>query len=138
MASGGPDILVESLFNWLTMLIFHILQYALYLKFATTDNDDLQHLAMSKALAIYTDHVPTCLLISKTHLERGNWAIAEGFLDTATQTNAWDSPEAWYLLAKVYENTRRRQRAKECLLYALELEKTRPIRELRVTLPRFI
>ncbi|KAK9899483.1 hypothetical protein P389DRAFT_143 [Cystobasidium minutum MCA 4210] len=114
------------------------LQYALYLKFATNDNEDLQHLAMSKALAIFTDHVPTCLLISKTHLERGNWAIAEGFLDVATQTNAWDSPEAWYLLAKAYENTRRRQRAKDCLLYALELEKTRPIRELRVTLPRFI
>jgi tetratricopeptide (TPR) repeat protein len=82
--------------------------------------------------------VPSILALSTIRIDAGDLAIAEGFLDVATQTNAWDSPEAWYLLAKVYEKTRRQKRARECLLYALDLEETRPIRDLRHTLDRYL
>ena len=117
-------------------------QYALYLQLAAgstaaADMDRI-YLSLQKAIAISTDHVPIIITISKIHLEQGKWAMAEGFLDVATQTNAWDSPEAWFLLAKVYEATKRDERARECLLYALELEQSRPIRDLRSVLFRWV
>lgn len=121
-------------------------QYALYLKtdalqkhgVVNPNDDDRVIRSLMKATAISMDHIPTIVLIAKTHMEMGNMAIAEGFLDIATQSNAWDSPEAWFLLAKVYEETRRPDRARSCLIYALGLEETRPIRELRYVLQRYL
>lgn len=73
------------------------------------------------------------------HLDKlSNVALAEGFLDVSTQTNAWDSPEGWYMLAKVYERTRRGKRARDCLTYALGLQETRPVREIRAAVPRYL
>lgn len=117
-------------------------QYALYLQHSAGSlaNADIEriYLSLQKAIAISTDYVPTFIAISKLHLEQGKWAMAEGFLDVATQTNAWDSPQAWFLLAKVYEATKRDARARECLVYALELEQSRPIRDLRTVLSRWV
>lgn len=117
-------------------------QYALYLQHvagspAAADTERI-YLSLQKAIAISTDHVPISVTIGKIHLEQGKWAMAEGFLDVAAQTNAWDSPEAWFLLAKVYEATKRDKRARECLMYALELEQSRPIRDLRSVLTRWV
>lgn len=114
-------------------------QYALYLLTSKKPEDvERALLSLTKAVAIQTDHLPTIVIMAKIHLDKGNVAITEGFLDVATQMNAWDSPEAWYLLAKVYEQTRRSERARECLVYALGLEETRPIRDLRGTLTRYL
>jgi hypothetical protein len=84
---------------------------------------------------------------------------AESLLTLLTQTNGWDVPEAWFLLARAYElssatgsdaaaqnastasreagkGLSRLDMARRCLLYALELEETKTIRPIKVTLPR--
>ena len=138
MGSGVSHICTSSH----VILMGLVIQYGLYLVVASPPEKEPQQeramLSMQKALSISTDDVHTVLTIAKIHLDNGEVAMAEGFLDVATQSNAWDSPEAWFLLAKVYEQTRRAKRARECLVYALGLEETRPIRELRATLDRYL
>lgn len=100
--------------------------------------DERALLSLQKASSISHDHIPMILALASYHIDKGDVAIAEGFLDISTQANGWDCPEAWFLLAKVYEATRRSKRGRECLVYALGLEETRPIRELRATLERYL
>lgn len=61
-------------------------------------------------------------------------ALAEGLLVATTAGLGWDAAEAWLYLARVHQRTQRRQRARECLKYALELEETKSIRPLSIAL----
>lgn len=63
-------------------------------------------------------------------------SLAEGLLVATTSGVGWDTSEAWLYLARVQQRTQRRQRARECLKYALELEETKCIRPLNVALAR--
>jgi tetratricopeptide (TPR) repeat protein len=94
---------------------------------------------LEKASCLSLDHVPALVHTSKLLIQQGEQYLgaAEGYLDVLTQTNGWDVPEAWVALADVYATTQRPERAKECLLYALQLEETRPIREW-AALPRVL
>ncbi|GAA5942233.1 uncharacterized protein JCM15063_002943 [Sporobolomyces koalae] len=56
--------------------------------------------------------------------------FAETLLDTLTKKQGWDSPEAWYELSRCYKLTNRREKEKECLVWALQLEETRSLRGL--------
>lgn len=62
--------------------------------------------------------------------------LAESMLDTLTQHAGWDSPEAWFELSKCYKLTGRKAREKECLVWALQLEETRPVRNLQKAVQR--
>ncbi|BGP21877.1 microtubule-associated protein [Rhodotorula toruloides] len=62
--------------------------------------------------------------------------LAESMLDTLTQHAGWDSPEAWFELSKCYKLTGRKARERECLVWALQLEETRPVRNLQKAVQR--
>lgn len=77
------------------------------------------------------DYAPTVVSLAKSYLTTGSVELAHSLLNQLTQSTGWDVPEAWYYLAKVCEaQGGRQERVRECLVYALELEKSRPCRVL--------
>ena len=58
--------------------------------------------------------------------------LAEALLGTLTAHGGWDVPEAWAELARCYRlsEPRRADKERECLVWALQLEETRPVRPL--------
>ena len=70
---------------------------------------------------------------SKERLEasdRDNVDLAVGMLSELTKGAAWDVPEAWYFLAKMYALQGRKDRERECLCFALTLSENRPLRDI--------
>jgi tetratricopeptide (TPR) repeat protein len=63
-------------------------------------------------------------------------SLAEGLLTTTTKGAGWDSSEAWLFLGQAVQRSERKQRARECFEYALQLENTKPIRPLAAALLR--
>lgn len=57
-------------------------------------------------------------------------SMAEGLLVSLTQNGGWATPEAWLYLSKVLQQTNRPERQRECLQYALQLERAKPIRSV--------
>lgn len=108
-------------------------QFGLYC-LATSDLN-LAIESLSKAIAFDDQHIPAIVHLSRILKEQGSVELAESLLDVLTQTVAWDTPEAWYLLSEIYLTTDRLKRGKECLLFSLSLEETKPIRPLRLCLP---
>lgn len=66
---------------------------------------------------------------SSKRVQLASLALAEGLLATVTATKGWACPEAWYLLGRVARDGGRPERQRECLVYALGLEKKRSIRD---------
>ncbi|KAI9307106.1 hypothetical protein BJ944DRAFT_198193 [Cunninghamella echinulata] len=96
--------------------------------------------AFKKALAIQPNHVPTHVDMAKAwieHKETPQWELAEALLDNTTKSLGWDNEEAWYLLALAHRHRKSLERSKECLLYALQLSETKPLRSFKI-LPRFV
>lgn len=57
---------------------------------------------------------------------------AFGLLSTLTKLGTgWDYSEAWYALARAYEESGQAEKTKEVLWWCVELEDTRPIRGWR-------
>lgn len=65
---------------------------------------------------------------------------AFGLLSTLTKLGAgWDYSEAWYALARGYEESGQIEKAKEVLWWCVELEDTHPVRNWsKVALGRFV
>lgn len=63
-------------------------------------------------------------------------SLAEGLLVNLTQSNGWNVPEAWLFLARVFQENKSLQKQRECLEYALRLEKTKTIRALPIAVKR--
>lgn len=65
---------------------------------------------------------------------------AFGLLSTLTKLGAgWDYSEAWYALARAYEESGQVEKAKEVLWWCVELEDTHPVRNWRsVASGRFV
>lgn len=61
--------------------------------------------------------------------DKDNVDLAVGLLSALTKGPAWDVPEAWYFLAKMYGLQGRQDRERECLCYALTLSENRPLRD---------
>ncbi|EGG10365.1 uncharacterized protein MELLADRAFT_94423 [Melampsora larici-populina 98AG31] len=109
-------------------------QYALY-KLSISDlNSAIE--SLSKALSFTDDHISAIVHISRILKEEGSLEVSEGLLETLTISNGWDVPEAWFLLSEIYSLTDRKKRSRDSLIYALNLEQTKPIRPLRFALPR--
>ncbi|KAG0030311.1 hypothetical protein BGZ82_007495 [Podila clonocystis] len=95
-------------------------------------------MAFAKATVLEPYHPASLTRIGKNYIEAGSLEMAESILDAATRSHGWDNAEAWFCLGKVFENTNRLARAKECLWYALDLEASRPVRGYLEALPRFL
>lgn len=65
---------------------------------------------------------------------------AFGLLSTITKLGAgWDYSEAWYALARAYEESGQVEKTKEVLWWCVELEDTHPVRNWKnVTLGGFV
>ncbi|KAF9998695.1 hypothetical protein BGZ79_007636 [Entomortierella chlamydospora] len=112
--------------------------YQLGLLYSAQEDQESASVSFSKALAL-SPHHPACLTrLARSYLEAGSLEMAEGILETTTKSLGWDSAEAWFYLGKIFEESDRLTRAKECLWYALELESSRPIRGFVESVPRYL
>ncbi|KAM0793005.1 hypothetical protein ACM66B_000498 [Microbotryomycetes sp. NB124-2] len=108
-------------------------------------DDDTARTCLHKALSCAPDHLPASLSLARLYIspclgdKPDSSAIdrklpfAEGLLETLTKRHGWDSPEAWFELSKCFKLKgdklgRRRERERECLVWALQLEETRSVR----------
>lgn len=64
--------------------------------------------------------------------------LAESMLEAVVVREGYDVAEAWFELSRCYQLTRRPAQEKECLVRALELERTRPVRVLGKAVQRFV
>lgn len=89
--------------------------------------------SFAKALLLGPDYAPSVVSLGEHYLRTDQADLAHGLLNPFTQGRGWDVPEAWYLLAKTCQaQGSRPERVKECLLYALTLEKSRTCRPAHV------
>ncbi|KZS95292.1 TPR-like protein [Sistotremastrum niveocremeum HHB9708] len=98
-----------------------------------------------KALFIDPDHVAAVVHITRMYLAPPASAdgqpsaentpeakdavdLAAGILTDITRGRGWDVPETWYLLAKACGMQGRKERERECLLFALSLVEAQSVR----------
>lgn len=93
--------------------------------------------AFKKALTLDEDHVETHVVLASLFIQMKEWEIAENLLDRITKSFGWDHAQAWYQLGLIHQHNKLIERAKQCFLYALELNDTKPIRPVLKVLPRF-
>lgn len=93
--------------------------------------------AFTKSLLLRPDYPPGAVSVARLHVTTGQVDLAHSLLSQLVQDRGWDVPEAWFALATVCERQDRHARARECLLYALQLERTRTCRALPDALPRW-
>lgn len=104
-----------------------------------------------KALVIEPDYIPAIVHLAQQYVNpaigqtstiaheevesrHGGVDLAAGMLSSFTKGVGWDIPEAWYLLAKAVSLQGRKERERECLIYALGLVEGKPIRDIRTAL----
>ncbi|KAK4054711.1 hypothetical protein OIV83_000635 [Microbotryomycetes sp. JL201] len=108
-------------------------------------DSDTARTSLHKALSCEPDHLAALLCLARlyiapclgdkpeaTAIDR-KLPFAEGLLETLTKRHGWDSAEAWFELSKCFNLKqdklgRRRERERECLVWALQLEETRSVR----------
>ncbi|KAI9492654.1 hypothetical protein BDB00DRAFT_873233 [Zychaea mexicana] len=93
--------------------------------------------AFEKSIVTDGNDVDSHVWTARVHIESGDLDVAEGILDSVTKGSGWDCAEAWFYLGRIYQRTSRADRGKECMMYALELESTRPIQPFSV-LPCYV
>lgn len=77
--------------------------------------------------------------MAELYMARDQADLAHGLLNPLTQGTGWDVAEAWYQLGKVCQaQGGRSERTKECLLFALKLEKGRLCRPLVQVVDRWV
>ncbi|KAI8866118.1 TPR-like protein [Ramicandelaber brevisporus] len=91
--------------------------------------------AFSSAVALEPNHVGTLVKMAEIFFEEGQTAMAEGLLQAATKARGWDLAEAWYLIGKIATDEGDLDKAKDSLMYALQLDTTKPARSYHI-LPR--
>ena len=94
--------------------------------------------SFTKAMLLRPDHPPALVSLSKLYLSTGRVELAHSLLNQLTQEGGWDIPEGWYYLGKVCDAQIRPDRARECFLYALGLEESRPCRRWRDAVDRWL
>lgn len=109
------------------------MQLGLY--YMALGNDTLAADSFRKALFIDVDDVAATVHLCRLYLspktpEADKVDLAAGLLDQLTRGPGWDSAEAWYYLARAYSLQQRKERARECLAFALALSERRGIRDL--------
>ncbi|GAA5969963.1 hypothetical protein JCM3765_002325 [Sporobolomyces pararoseus] len=114
-------------------------------------------IVLQKAFSFKVDHLPSIVQFSRLYLTppppppsatttsstSPSWVhtqlpFAESLLETLTKKQGWDCPDAWFELSKCYKHTNRREKEKECLVWSLQLEETRSLRNLETGLDRIL
>lgn len=88
----------------------------------------------SDYMAAEQDHDASNPALVQERKRLSTLSMAEGLLVSLTQGQGWCSAEAWLFLSRVMQQTGRPERQRECLEYALQLERSKPIRPLNVAL----
>lgn len=128
---------------WVQLALYHLAQSDL--KLART--------CLEKALSFSLDHPSALVVLSRLYLTEAQSTpqgldkklpFAEGILETLTKRHGWDLPEAWFELSRCFKMMpgggpaeRRKERERECLVWALQLEETRAVRGWSV-IPRLL
>jgi Flp pilus assembly protein TadD len=86
--------------------------------------------AYTKAMLLKHDYAPAIVCMARLNLLQGDVDLAHSLVWQFTEDAGWDVPEAWMTLGTAVERQGRAARARECLLEALRLEKSRPCRVL--------
>ena len=94
--------------------------------------------AFTKSILLRPDHPSGVVALGKLYFLMGQVELAHSLLNPLTQDAGWDVPEAWYYLGKVCEAQERDERARECWMYALRLEESRPARRWSDALDRWL
>lgn len=97
--------------------------------------------AFTKSLLLLPDYPAAVVSLSKLYLTEGgkNIELAHNLLNQLTQDKGWDSAEAWYYLARVCEaQGGRAGRVRECLEFALGLERSKCCRRLADAVDRWL
>lgn len=102
-------------------------------------NDTLAADSFRKALFIDVDNVAASVHLCRLYLaskspDPDKVDLAAGLLDQLTRGPGWDSPEAWYYLARACSFQRRKERERECLAFALALSERRGMRDMGTAL----
>ncbi|ORY62875.1 hypothetical protein BCR35DRAFT_334838 [Leucosporidium creatinivorum] len=132
--ADDPDV-------WVQLALYHTAQSDL----------SIARTCLAKSLSFVPDHSPALVLLSRLYLTEATTTpsgltkklpFAEGILETLTKRQGWDSPEAWFELSRCFKlapgvEGRRKERERECLVWALQLEETRAVREWKVV-PRVL
>ncbi|KAG0339198.1 hypothetical protein BG004_006924 [Podila humilis] len=127
---ANPDL-------WYQLSLFHTV-VAQKSSSPSSSSDTASMMALQKATALSSYHPQSLTRIGRTYYEAGSLEMAESTLEATTRSQGWNDAEAWYWLGKVYEDSGRLQRSRECLWYALELEGSRPIRAFGEAVPWFL
>lgn len=94
--------------------------------------------AFTKSILLRPEQAAGIVSLAKLHLEAGQVDLAHSLLNQLTQETGWDVPEAWYYLGKVCEAQGREERARECWVYALGLQRSRPCRAWEEAADRWV
>ncbi|KAG2225420.1 hypothetical protein INT45_010056, partial [Circinella minor] len=105
--------------------------------FLADKNTDHAIESFEKGLVTNVNDVDSSVWLARVYIEMDDLDIAEGILDSVTKGPGWDCAEAWFYLGRIYQKTVRADRGKECMMYALDLESTRPIQPFSV-LPCYV
>jgi tetratricopeptide (TPR) repeat protein len=113
-------------------------QLGLLHRTTSPQSPDLAISAFTKSVLLRPDYTPSIVSLSKIYLETGQVELAHNFLFQLAQGGGWDVPEAWYYLGKACDAQNRKERARACYEYALELESTRPCRTWAEAVDRWL
>jgi len=98
-----------------------------------------------RALSHASDYPPAAIGLARTLLalpEESSGVTArdraEVYLDSVTKLRGWDSSEAWFWLAEIYNRCDMPAKAADCWLYCEELEERKPIREWQYVKPEWL
>lgn len=114
------------------------IQLGLYHSASNPQNIEAAVAAFTKAILLRPRQPSGLIRLSKLYIQTGQVELAHSFLNQVTQDNGWDLPEAWVLLARACKAQGRIARERECLEYALALEKSRTVRGLRDAVDRWL
>ena len=88
---------------------------------------DLALQKYQRALAIDSSHTLALIDLGFLRAKQREFDVAEHYLTSATRSDPTNH-RAWFGLGSVLRESQRIEKAVECLIYALELEKTAPVR----------
>ena len=112
------------------------IQLGLYYQVIAPPALDRARDSLQKAILLRPDHPGGLICLADLYLLMGQVDLAHNVLNQVTQDSGWDEDAAWFVLAEACQKQGRKERAEECLIYALDLAKTAPARRLSEAVDR--
>ncbi|KAI8869801.1 hypothetical protein GQ42DRAFT_24134 [Ramicandelaber brevisporus] len=99
---------------------------------ATPDSHSESIRHFESALALDSQYVTSQVQLAQIYFEQKRTAMADGLLQAVVKSRGWDLAEAWYLIGRIAVEAGEADKAKDALMYALQLEGTRPVRPYHI------